>query len=127
MGVTSKISALVLVVAALSTDVTALGFNYRFYDNGGCNHSSPTADTFPLNSLPPLAGSSSECLSAPTGINWNRLEVDNSLSTGEFILITFCHTDCTAATASRRGTRTASCLPLVVLSGPSPSFRCRRW
>jgi hypothetical protein len=25
----------------------------RTDDNGGCSHSSPTADTFPLNSLPP--------------------------------------------------------------------------
>jgi hypothetical protein len=71
MVATSKFSGLFLVLVAVSTNVMALDFNYRFCelweppglirmiilfrtdDNGGCDHNSAAGDTYPLNSLPP--------------------------------------------------------------------------
>ncbi|KAF8166201.1 hypothetical protein BJ912DRAFT_1002911 [Pholiota molesta] len=52
-----------------------LGLHYRFYDNGGCDHNSaPGTRTHPIVSPRTSSGTSGTCLSAPTGINWNRLE-----------------------------------------------------
>ncbi|KAF8192132.1 hypothetical protein BJ912DRAFT_925042 [Pholiota molesta] len=102
-----------LVLVAVSTDVMALDFNHRFYENRGYDHNSSGEDTYPLNSLAPLSGSSGVCLSAPTGINWNRLEVDNNLSGEQFGLIMFCNVYCAGDSS---GAQTA------VLS--DPSFAC---
>ncbi|KAF8166208.1 hypothetical protein BJ912DRAFT_1149965 [Pholiota molesta] len=75
----------------------AVSFMYRFYASpgGGCSHTSPDNDSFPLIHLEPLTGSNGECLSAPTGINWTTVELNNNLVNGTSMLTTFCDAKCT--------------------------------
>ncbi|KAF2964894.1 hypothetical protein GQX73_g8678 [Xylaria multiplex] len=63
-------------LAGNSTLEKRAAFQWRFYDNGGCNHNSNPADTWPTNGSPPGQGDPSNCYSAPTGVNWNRVEID---------------------------------------------------
>ncbi|OCL06336.1 hypothetical protein AOQ84DRAFT_390248 [Glonium stellatum] len=70
-------------------------FHWRFYDNGGCDHNSNPADTFPENGTPPGDGSYGVCYSAPTGVNWNRVEIDVFFSSSQSEGIqTFCNVNC---------------------------------
>ncbi|KII89644.1 hypothetical protein PLICRDRAFT_174496 [Plicaturopsis crispa FD-325 SS-3] len=87
----------------LSNLGTALAvFQYRFYDNGGCDHASATSDTSPPNDSPPLKGDPGNCYNAPLGDpGWNRLEIDWAGQAGNascgpngFGAITYCNVDC---------------------------------
>ncbi|KDR77637.1 hypothetical protein GALMADRAFT_245782 [Galerina marginata CBS 339.88] len=102
MLATLKLSALFLLLVGLSPAANAISFDYRFYNNSGCDHSSPAEDTFPLNGRGALSGSQDQCLSAPTTNNWNALEVDNPINTGGLVLITFCDIDCQGARSSEQ-------------------------
>ncbi|ORY14292.1 hypothetical protein BCR34DRAFT_560598 [Clohesyomyces aquaticus] len=74
---------------------SAYDFQYRFYSNGGCDHSSKAQDTWPANGSPPGQGNYSSCFSAPTGVNWNRLEVDIFYPNGNGRGIqTYCNINC---------------------------------
>ncbi|CAJ2500071.1 Uu.00g029240.m01.CDS01 [Anthostomella pinea] len=67
-------------------------FQYRFYDNNGCDHNSNPGDTWPSNGG---QGAPNNCYSAPTGINWNRVEIDVFFSNGGSLgLQTFCNVNC---------------------------------
>ncbi|KAF8171143.1 hypothetical protein BJ912DRAFT_121480 [Pholiota molesta] len=55
--------------------MVGVAFIYRYYDNGGCDHSSPANAMFPANGSPALNGNSGQCLSAPVGANWTTLEL----------------------------------------------------
>ncbi|KAF8166206.1 hypothetical protein BJ912DRAFT_934647 [Pholiota molesta] len=66
--------------ASYCTSQTAIMLDV-FYASpgGGCDHTSPDNDSFPLIHLDPLTGNSGECLNAPTGINWTTVELNNNL------------------------------------------------
>ncbi|KAN0098322.1 hypothetical protein V8E51_013985 [Hyaloscypha variabilis] len=70
-------------------------YQYRFYSNGGCDHSSSDAFTYPPDSQSPDQGTILYCNSAPVGTNWNRLEIDVLFPTGSGVgVVTFCNINC---------------------------------
>ncbi|KAF1998694.1 hypothetical protein P154DRAFT_523964 [Amniculicola lignicola CBS 123094] len=81
-------------------------FQWRFYDNGGCDHNSNPSDTFPSNGSPPGQGTVGNCYSAPTGIDWNRVEIDIFFGNGGGRgLQTFCNVNCGGgASVKQQGT-----------------------
>ncbi|KDR77641.1 hypothetical protein GALMADRAFT_138717 [Galerina marginata CBS 339.88] len=99
MIVTLRQSALIVIIVSLSPLANAINFHYRFYNNKGCEHNSPSQDTFPLNGL----GPDDQCLSAPQNGNWTTVELDNPFSTGGLKLTTFCDSNCTGAKSSEQG------------------------
>ncbi|KAI0535117.1 hypothetical protein GGR58DRAFT_23290 [Xylaria digitata] len=82
-------------LASNSTLEKRATFQWRFYDNGGCNHNSNPTDTWPTNGSPPGQGDPSNCYSAPTGVNWNRVEIDVFFPSGGSLGVqTFCNINC---------------------------------
>ncbi|KAF8171139.1 hypothetical protein BJ912DRAFT_121345 [Pholiota molesta] len=73
-----------------------VAFIYRYYNNGGCDHSSPANATFPENGVNPLSAGSGQCLSPPTGTNRTTVEFNVNASTVPSVseLIVFCGSDC---------------------------------
>ncbi|KAI0437790.1 hypothetical protein F4803DRAFT_537282 [Xylaria telfairii] len=87
-------------------------FHWRFYDNYGCNHESSPSDTWPAINTPPPEGEAGNCYSAPTGVNWNRVEIDALFSSsGSLGVQTFCHINC-AGNASGKQQDTHCFLPV---------------
>ncbi|KAK3324538.1 hypothetical protein B0T19DRAFT_443948 [Cercophora scortea] len=73
----------------------ASSFQYRFYANGNCNHNAAASSTFPRNDDGPGHGSTGgNCYSAPTGVNWQRVEIDQTFSGTNHKVITFCNINC---------------------------------
>ncbi|KAJ7603927.1 hypothetical protein B0H17DRAFT_1154602 [Mycena rosella] len=82
------------VLAALSFLVTiqaaAAQFNWRLYNNGGCDHNSTAVQTFPPLPGVPKTSNFDTCVASPAGIAWNRLETSSTLE-----VFVFCNADCT--------------------------------
>ncbi|KDR77636.1 hypothetical protein GALMADRAFT_138713 [Galerina marginata CBS 339.88] len=96
--ITLKKSALLVVIVSLGPAAKAVTFDYRFYNNSGCDHASPSQDIFPLAGR----GAQDQCLSAPPINNWNAIELDNPINTGGLVLITFCDMNCQGARSSEQ-------------------------
>ncbi|KAK5653786.1 hypothetical protein OQA88_7944 [Cercophora sp. LCS_1] len=88
---------LLLITALAATLASAADFQYRFYSNTNCNHNEPAISTWPRINLDPFKGSVSNCYDAPTGTDWQRLEIDQNFSGTDYSVITFCHVDCKGA------------------------------
>ncbi|KAK4200744.1 hypothetical protein QBC40DRAFT_264753 [Triangularia verruculosa] len=82
-------------------------FQYRFYRDSNCNHNAAPDSTFPRNGTPPGQGVKGQCYSAPTGTNWQRVEVDQYTET----LITFCNVNCQGSGSAYQGGNTACHVP----------------
>ncbi|KAJ6490144.1 hypothetical protein DFH09DRAFT_374870 [Mycena vulgaris] len=87
--------ALASVLVAMQLTVVH-GFFWRLYNNGGCDHNSPPAATFPPNPTAPRSSDLDLCINAPQGIAWNRLELDTS-SAGNLDAFVFCSANCSGA------------------------------
>ncbi|KAI0869991.1 hypothetical protein GGS24DRAFT_505251 [Hypoxylon argillaceum] len=81
-------------------------FQWRFYDNGGCDHNSNPTDTWPNLASAPGQGDYGNCYSAPTGTNWNRVEIDVFFANGGSLGVqTFCNVNCAGgASVKQQGT-----------------------
>ncbi|KAJ7864886.1 hypothetical protein B0H13DRAFT_1898950 [Mycena leptocephala] len=107
----------------------AQDFHWRLYNNGGCDHGSPAAATFPPIPAPARDGTKAKCVNTPQGIQWNKLEVDTSCESLAFSLaislssqhcqivdiFTFCHIGCTGSSLESVGASCAS-VPSGLLS-----------
>ncbi|KII88059.1 hypothetical protein PLICRDRAFT_658580 [Plicaturopsis crispa FD-325 SS-3] len=92
------------VVLILLGTVSAVDFHWRFYDNAGCDHASPPDDTYPANGHSAGDGAIGTCYSAPTGKDWNRLEIDNQFL-GNSGVVTYCNIGCSGGeTSFQKGT-----------------------
>ncbi|KAH6632203.1 hypothetical protein F5144DRAFT_548201 [Chaetomium tenue] len=87
------------IITALLASSRAEAFQFRFFKppnphdpdaNSNCNHSAAAGSTSPPNNGPPSSGSPNNCYSAPIGVNWQRLEIDNPPNS----VITFCNVNC---------------------------------
>ncbi|KAK4445517.1 hypothetical protein QBC34DRAFT_471948 [Podospora aff. communis PSN243] len=87
-------NALVMALGTSATLVSAADFQYRFYRPATCNHGTAAALTFPRNDGAPGQGNINQCYSAPTGTNWQRLEIDNDFSRSGNAVITYCNVNC---------------------------------
>ncbi|KAJ7779883.1 hypothetical protein B0H16DRAFT_727721 [Mycena metata] len=83
------LASVLLAVAQLAAAQTQ--YNWRVYNNGGCDHNSSAAATFPPNPAPAGIADVDTCISVPQGIDWNRLEV----GIGTLEMFTFCGDHCT--------------------------------
>ncbi|KAE9373715.1 hypothetical protein N431DRAFT_465992 [Stipitochalara longipes BDJ] len=92
--------------AGNSSNSALYDFQYRFYSNGGCDHSTSDAYTYPPDSQSPFQGTIQYCYSAPIGTNWNRLEIDATFPVGPGVsVITFCNVQCAGGqSAKQQGT-----------------------
>ncbi|KAK0611817.1 hypothetical protein B0T14DRAFT_571679 [Immersiella caudata] len=85
---------LALAFAASGSLVSAADFRYRFYRPATCDHRSAAGSTFPRNDGDPGQGNKNQCYSAPTGTDWQRVEIDNNFSNSNNAVITFCNVNC---------------------------------
>ncbi|KAJ7234962.1 hypothetical protein C8J57DRAFT_1527737 [Mycena rebaudengoi] len=79
----------------------AQAYNWRLYNNGGCDNSSPASATFPPLPAPPRSNDVIVCVTTPQGIPWNRLEVD--IRTGPLDIFTFSNANCTGSSLETIG------------------------
>ncbi|KAK3687816.1 hypothetical protein B0T22DRAFT_479099 [Podospora appendiculata] len=81
--------------SAATSQAPGSSFLFRFYANANCNHDAPASSTFPRNGEGVGHGSTGgNCYSAPTGVDWQRLEIDQTFSGTNHKVITFCNINC---------------------------------
>ncbi|KAK5661589.1 hypothetical protein OQA88_9687 [Cercophora sp. LCS_1] len=91
-----KVNAIVLLAAIGQ----ASAFRYRFYADASCNHNAPASRTYPRNDQGPFEGGVGGCYSAPTGTNWQRLEIDTTFAGTSNNVITYCNVGCQGSGSS---------------------------
>ncbi|KAF7307578.1 hypothetical protein MIND_00552600 [Mycena indigotica] len=69
-------------------------YNWRLYNNGGCDHNSGAAKTFPPLPAPPRSIDFGVCVTSPQPVSWTNLEVDLSLNP-QIDVFKFCNANCT--------------------------------
>ncbi|KAK0740455.1 hypothetical protein B0T18DRAFT_431776 [Schizothecium vesticola] len=84
-----------LAIAMTSGLASAADFHFRFYKHDDyCNHNAATGDTSPPNDRDPNSGNVGACYSAPTGTDWQRLEIDNDFAWTDRYVQTYCDINC---------------------------------
>ncbi|KAK3293560.1 uncharacterized protein B0H64DRAFT_434718 [Chaetomium fimeti] len=94
----AKFTLFTIITAVLASG-QAEAFQFRFYANSNCNHDAAAGSTSPPNNGPPSSGSAGNCYSAPIGVNWQRLEIDNPPNS----VITYCNVNCQGSGSALQG------------------------
>ncbi|KAK5656030.1 hypothetical protein OQA88_5169 [Cercophora sp. LCS_1] len=99
-----------LVAAALLGVAYAdVPFRYRFYSTPNCNHNNEAITTWPRINQDPLNGKLGGCYSAPTGTDWQRVELDENFSGTRNGVLVFCDAQCQGrVTSIQRGSHCVS-------------------